>query len=66
MLFTGLILFSLDKIDFSAFLIGVILLMSSYGPVIALSNLSSNLLQTLASGWACIEFASRRTRIKKT
>ena len=50
MLFTGLILFSLDKIDFSAFLIGVILLMSSYGPVIALSNLSSNLLQTLASG----------------
>lgn len=50
MLFTGLMLFSLDKIDFSAFLIGVILLMSSYGPVIALSNLSSNLLQTLASG----------------
>ena len=50
MLFTGLILFSLDKIDFSAFLVGVILLMSSYGPVIALSNLSSNLLQTLASG----------------
>ena len=64
MLFTGLILFSLDKIDFSAFLIGVILLMSSYGPVIALSNLSSNLLQTLASGERVLRLLAEEPELK--
>ncbi|MDP8098638.1 amino acid ABC transporter ATP-binding/permease protein [Pasteurella atlantica] len=49
-LFAGLILFYYQQIDFAGLLVAVILLMSSYGPVIALSNLSSNLLQTLASG----------------
>ncbi|STO55206.1 ABC transporter, ATP-binding protein [Canicola haemoglobinophilus] len=49
-LFTGLVLYSQSSIDFAGLLIAVILLMSSYGPVIALSNLSNNLLQTLASG----------------
>ena len=65
MLFTGLILFSLDKIDFSAFLIGVILLMSSYGPVIALSNLSSNLLQTLASGERVLSLLAEEPELKE-
>ena len=46
----GLVLFTTDQINFAGLLVGVILLMSSYGPVIALSNLSNNLLQTLASG----------------
>ena len=64
MLFTGLILFSLDKIDFSALLIGVILLMSSYGPVIALSNLSSNLLQTLASGERVLSLLAEEPELK--
>lgn len=64
MLFTGLILFSLDKIDFSDFLIGVILLMSSYGPVIALSNLSSNLLQTLASGERVLSLLAEEPELK--
>ena len=64
MLFTGLILFSLDKIDFSAFLIGVILLMSSYGPVIALSNLSGNLLQTLASGERVLSLLAEEPELK--
>ena len=64
MLFTGLILFSLDKIDFSAFLVGVILLMSSYGPVIALSNLSSNLLQTLASGERVLSLLAEEPELK--
>ena len=63
-LFTGLILFSLDKIDFSVFLIGVILLMSSYGPVIALSNLSSNLLQTLASGERVLSLLAEEPELK--
>ena len=50
MLFVGLALYATQHIDFYGLLIAVILLMSSYGPVIALSNLSNNLLQTLASG----------------
>ncbi|WP_040976736.1 amino acid ABC transporter ATP-binding/permease protein [Necropsobacter massiliensis] len=50
MLFAALLLFYQAQIEFGGLLIAVILLMSSYGPVIALSNLSNNLLQTLASG----------------
>lgn len=50
LLLTGLILYSQHEIDVAALLIAVILMMSSYGPVIALSNLSNNMLQTLASG----------------
>lgn len=57
-------MFSLDKIDFSTFLIGVILLMSSYGPVIALSNLSSNLLQTLASGERVLSLLAEEPELK--
>lgn len=63
-LFTGLILFSLDKLDFAGFLVGVILLMSSYGPVIALSNLSSNLLQTLASGERVLSLLAEEPALK--
>ena len=63
-LFTGLILFSLDKLDFAGFLVGVILLMSSYGPVIALSNLSSNLLQTLASGERVLSLLAEQPVLK--
>ena len=63
-LFTGLILFSLDKLDFAGFLVGVILLMSSYGPVIALSNLSSNLLQTLASGERVLSLLAEQPALK--
>lgn len=63
-LFTGLILFSLDKLDFAGFLVGMILLMSSYGPVIALSNLSSNLLQTLASGERVLSLLAEQPVLK--
>ena len=63
-LFTGLILFSLDKLDFAGFIVGVILLMSSYGPVIALSNLSSNLLQTLASGERVLSLLAEQPALK--
>lgn len=63
-LFTGLILFNLDKLDFAGFLVGVILLMSSYGPVIALSNLSSNLLQTLASGERVLSLLAEQPALK--
>ncbi|OOF88822.1 ABC transporter ATP-binding protein [Rodentibacter ratti] len=63
-LFTGLILFYLEEINFANFLIGTILLMSSYGPVIALSNLSSNLLQTLASGERVLSLLAEQPVLK--
>ena len=56
-------MFSLDKIDFSAFNWRD-LLMSSYGPVIALSNLSSNLLQTLASGERVLSLLAEEPELK--
>lgn len=63
-LFVGLILFTLEQLDFAGFLVGVILLMSSYGPVIALSNLSSNLLQTLASGERVLSLLAEQPVLK--
>ena len=50
MLFVGIILCQKGSLTFEGFFISLICLMSSYGPVVALSNLSNNLLQTLASG----------------
>lgn len=49
-LFVGIGLMKAGNIEFDGVLIPTIALMSSFGPVVALSNLSNNLLQTLASG----------------
>ncbi|MHA7965605.1 amino acid ABC transporter ATP-binding/permease protein [Paenibacillus sp. CAU 1782] len=46
----SLVLHALGEIPFSAVLIPTMALFSSFGPVAALSQLSNNLLQTLASG----------------
>lgn len=50
MLFVGIMLCQNGSLEFDGFFVSLICLMSSYGPVVALSNLSNNLLQTLASG----------------
>lgn len=50
MLFTASYLYSSNSISFSALVISFTAFISSYGPVIALSSLSNNLAQTLASG----------------
>lgn len=63
-LLMGLTLFAYDKIDFVGLLVAVILLMSSYGPVIALSNLSNNLLQTLASGERVLALLAEQPELK--
>ena len=63
-LLVGLTLFAYDYIDFAGLLIGVILLMSSYGSVIALSNLSNNLLQTLASGERVLALLAEQPELK--
>ncbi|TYB21111.1 thiol reductant ABC exporter subunit CydC [Aggregatibacter actinomycetemcomitans] len=63
-LLVGLTLFAYDKIDFVGLLVAVILLMSGYGPVIALSNLSNNLLQTLASGEQVLALLAEQPELK--
>lgn len=50
MIIVAAILEQQGKIDFSESLLTVIAIMSSFGPVAALSSLSNNLHQTLASG----------------
>lgn len=50
LLLTGLWLFSAGTITFGQLLIAVVALMSSFGPVVAVSNLSHQLLHTLAAG----------------
>lgn len=63
-LVTGLSLYLSDQIGFAGLLVAVILLMSGYGPVIALSNLSNNLLQTLASGERVLNLLAEEANIQ--
>lgn len=64
LLFVGLTLFVHGGISFYAVLIGSVLLMSSFGPVIALSNLSNNLLHTLASGRRVIALLDEQPQVE--
>lgn len=41
--------YSLGNITFTAMILGIVIIASSFGPVVALSNLSNTLLQTFAS-----------------
>ena len=50
MLFTGLLLYTRGAVGFDGVLIPTIAMMSSFGPVVALSSLSNTLRHTLASG----------------
>lgn len=50
MLVSQILLFVSGNIEFTSALICIVALVSSYGPVIALSSLSNTLAQTLASG----------------
>lgn len=50
MLTTGSLLFMNEKITFVEVVVPLIALMSSFGPVVAISNLSNNLFHTLAAG----------------
>lgn len=50
MLFLGIHLFELGEVAYHDVLVGTVAMMSSFGPVIALSGLANNLLHTFASG----------------
>lgn len=49
-LLVGLYLFNIGALGFNGVLLSTIAMMSSFGPVVALSSLSNNLRHTLASG----------------
>ena len=50
MLFAGCILYTKGEVNFIQVIIPLIALMSSFGPVVAISNLSNNLFYTIAAG----------------
>lgn len=50
MLFTSGILYSNGELTFVQVIVPIIALMSSFGPVVAISNLSNNLFHTIAAG----------------
>ena len=50
MLIFAYVLYSKGKIDFAQMVTAFTLMISSFGPVVALSNLSNNLFHTIASG----------------
>lgn len=50
MLLTAIALYDKYEVNFDGVLMGMLIMLSSFGPVVALSNLSNNLSQTLASG----------------
>ena len=53
------------KIGFDAVLLCTILMMSSFGPVVALSSLSNNLMQTLASGERVLSLLEEEPQIEE-
>lgn len=64
-LFVGLGLYPHGMISFGYILISTVLMFSSFGPVIALSNLSNNLLVTLASGRRVLALLEEEPQVKE-
>ena len=56
---------SAGEIGFDAVLLCTILMMSSFGPVVALSSLSNNLMQTLASGERVLSLLEEEPQIEE-
>lgn len=65
MLFLTTWLHQQGKIGFDAVLLCTILMMSSFGPVVALSSLSNNLMQTLASGERVLSLLEEEPQIEE-
>lgn len=63
MLFSGVYLNMAGQLSFTGFLVSLVCLMSSFGPVVTLSNLSNNLLQTFASGERVLDLIEEKPLI---
>ena len=65
MLFFMLGAFRAGAVDFPHAIIAVISMMGSFGPVVALSNLSNNLNQTLASGERVLQLMEEQPQVEE-
>lgn len=66
MLFLTLYLYGRSRIGFDGVLICTVAMMSSFGPVVALSGLSNNLNQTLASGERVLSILEEEPQVNET
>ena len=64
-LITGILLVSYHQLSFGHIIIGVVTVFSSFGPVIAISNLPGNLNQTFASGDRVIKLLKEEPEVKE-
>lgn len=64
MLFLCMYLWEKGEINFDSMLICTVAMMGSFGPVVALSNLSNNLNQTLASGERVLKLLEEKPVVK--
>lgn len=65
MLFAGIWLHIRGAVGFAGILIPTVAMMSSFGPVAALSSLSNNLFQTLASGSRVLDLLEEEPLVKE-
>ena len=65
MLFLMLYIRQTGRVDYQQMLLAVIAMMGSFGPVVALSNLSNNLNQTLASGERVLSLLEESPRVEE-
>lgn len=64
MLLTGVYLYTRNEVSFTTVLMSTVLMMSSFGPVLALSNLSNNLLVTMASARRVLALLDEEEQVK--
>lgn len=65
-LVTSVFLFNNNVIGFDGVVISVLTIISSFGPVVALSNLSNNLLHTFASGNRILDLLEEEPIVRET
>lgn len=65
MLFLMLNLYQAGQVNFHQMLISVMAMMGSFGPVVALSNLSNNLHHTLASGERVLSLLEEQPKVEE-
>lgn len=63
MLVTGLLLYDNYVVNFDGIIVPTVLMVSSFGPVVALANLSNNLSQTLASGQRVLDILEEKPEV---
>lgn len=65
MLFLTVLLYQKGELSFTGVLLCTVLMMGSFGPVVALSSLSNNLMQTLASGERVLALLEEQPEIRE-